>query len=213
MPISDDKQIIFIHVPKCAGTSMTAAFQSSRLNLRLIGNIPNDDRARYGITCTRWWHHLPAIELMRINPDTEWSKYFKFAFVRNPWDRMVSVYFDQQKRTKESDYYRKHNPKVVEIFKSSPSFVEWVDSGFYSMRPQVDYILDSKQNVFVDFIGRFEKLKEDFEGICRRIGISVELPHKNKTDHEFYRTYYTAETREIVRRKFHADIELLGYSF
>ena len=124
------------------------------------------------------------------------KNYFSFAFVRNPWDRLVSYWF-----------FKKYNSK-----RKIPKDV-----------PLIDFLLDTTEtdqySLVKDFgeksfIGRFENLQEDFDIICDKIKIPrQELPHANKTNHKHYTEYYDDETREIVAKKYAKDIEYFGYEF
>jgi hypothetical protein len=85
-----------------------------------------------------------------------------------------------------------------------------------SIERQTDYLIDLHGAVVVDFIGRYERLGEDFVTACERIGIAPRaLPHERRaTDRKKdYRSYYSDETAELVARHFARDIELLGYRF
>lgn len=130
-----------------------------------------------------------------------WDDYFKFAFVRNPWDRMISNW---------------------KMLMSNISFVEFVKLYPYRNNlgciwhtlPMWTHIFDNKGNKLVDFIGKFENLQEDFNTICDKIGIpQKQLPHKNATKHKHYTEYYDEETKEIVAKKYAKDIEYFGYKF
>jgi len=78
---------------------------------------------------------------------------------------------------------------------------------------QKPFITDADGNLIVDFIGRYERLQDDFAEVCNRLGISATLPHSNKTRHRDYRTYYDSRTIELVADHWRDDIELLGYTF
>ena len=65
----------------------------------------------------------------------------------------------------------------------------------------------------VDFIGRFERLADDFHLICSRIGVSASLPKENVSRVKPYQEYYSEETKELVRRTFEPDISLFKYDF
>ena len=79
--------------------------------------------------------------------------------------------------------------------------------------PHLNWLTDEKGEVIVDFIGRFENLKNDFQFICEKIGVTADLPFVNKSEHKEYQYYYNDETREIVRRWFENDINLFKYNF
>ena len=78
---------------------------------------------------------------------------------------------------------------------------------------QHDYVTNENGKVMVDFLGRYERLEQDFAAACDRIGIAPRLPHLNKSDRNSYQIYYTPETRDIVATLCRRDIELFGYSF
>lgn len=168
-------------------------------------------QVRNNFNYTDFWHHLTAKSLHSIVPPEKWNSYFKFTFVRNPWDRLVSHYFYHKRRVEERDF-QVHNPEVVKLFNYAKSFGDWIRSESYVM-PQSDYILDENQGSMLDFIGKCENIKKDFSLVCQAIGIKANIPHANRTKHRHYREYYTNETREIVERKFERDITILDYTF
>lgn len=147
-------------------------------------------------------HIKPAI-MQSLVGDEKWSNYTTFVFVRNPWDRIVSLY-----------HY--HNQRIPEIFpEAQRSFDEWVKMGGTGSAQQLmsKFISDDNGKVMVDRIGRFETLEQDFKVICKDLGIVCDLPHFNKTERKNYRDYYTDETREVVRSWVQPDIEMFGYEF
>lgn len=178
---------VFVHIPKTAGTSIYRT-----LNL-------------YG-------EHVTALQLRGRLGANLWNKKFKFAFVRNPWDRVVSSYRFATVRNKDSRFV-------------ALSFSEWLRLAYvdrhplyfdspHSFSPQFDWISDNDDNVMVDFVGRFENLQQDFTHVCNRIGKpDVVLPHHNATKHNDYRTYYSDADIEIVARWYQKDIDYFGYTF
>jgi hypothetical protein len=74
-------------------------------------------------------------------------------------------------------------------------------------------ICDDQENLMVDYVGRFESVAEDLQHICERLKISVALPHKNKSNHGDYRSYYNTRTRDLVTDLCRLDIDLFGYTF
>jgi|TARA_Y100000034_G_scaffold88743_1_gene106540 hypothetical protein len=126
--------------------------------------------------------------------------------VRNPWEKLLSQYFFRVKDDTQHGYIRE--AKDV-------SFLDFLQKPFpLGNKPQCDKLSDSKGNLCMDFIGRFENLQEDFNTVCDKIGIpQQELPHVNKTKHKHYTEYYDNETKQIVAEKYAKDIEYFGYEF
>lgn len=138
----------------------------------------------------------------------QFQTYFKFGFVRNPWDRVVSL------------YERREGLQLREKM-TFEEFVEWMDFSSSTCihpvphRNQLDWFVDPHGNILLDFIGRFENLTEDWIRISRRLGIEKPLPHANKNPRRtrHYTEYYNARTRDLVGAKFRVDIEFFGYQF
>ena len=191
MNVSDEHQFLYIHIPKSGGMSI-----SSALGLKNPA-------------------HMTQSEIIRKHgADKDISNYYKFSFVRNPWDRFVSLYFYCM--TGSTMMQKNKNAKPVLDFKS---FCEIVGSGFYignsyvwntHYQPQTNFI-DLPD---IDFVGRFENIQHDFDIVCDKIGFKQkQLPHTNKSKHKHYTKYYDDETREIVAEKYAKDIEAFGYEF
>ena len=138
------------------------------------------------------------------------DRYYKFGFVRNPWDRVVSL------------YQRNEGIQMRGKF-SFEEFVEWIQlSSDTCVHPsphrfQVDWFKDKNGKVVVDFIGRFEKLNRDWERIASRLEVRGKLPHMQlnpcKKQGVHYSSFYNRRTRQLVHEKFKEDIDYFGYEF
>ena len=172
--ISFDYKFVFIHINRTGGTSIEKAFGYA-------GN--NKERMR---TAQEAKQSLP-----------EWDDYFKFSFVRNPWDRAISTYLHE----------------LQNLSLTSIAFEDWVEEkSSRSCRAywdQSDWLLD------MDFIGRYETIENDFQKICSQIGVELKLTHypNNKTRRSHYSEYYNQRTRDMVASWFAKDIEAFSYSF
>jgi hypothetical protein len=138
-------------------------------------------------------------------------QYFSFCVVRNPWDRVVSMYHFAQKE----QLYRLYN------FTQKPSFDSFCnilnerkdDKYFIATNKQIEW-LDGKCKPEV--ILRFENLQKEFAEMLKEYGIShisPILPHVNSTKHSHYKDYYTPETKKIIANIFEEDIDTLKYTF
>ena len=149
--------------------------------------------------------HSNARQIKQIIPNRLYNDYFKFGFVRNPWDWQVSLYFYM---LKDKGHYQH---KLIKSFKSFDEFIEW--RVFKEKRLQKSFFVDKKGNLIVDFIGRYENLNEDFQKVLQIVGLEKEimLEHTNKSNHDNYMSYYNEYTYKLIEEHFKEDIEMFGY--
>lgn len=212
MLLSHSHKFLFIHIPKTAGSSITSA-------LAPYCEHPEQhwyNRMLRGIGINVNWYgplkvrnprkHTTFKQAEQIYSKAMVNSYFKFAFVRNPWDLMVSYYHYIKSRKNH------HRSRHVNQLKSFKSYLHYeIDRGKVS---QSKFICDQHDNMLVDFVGQFENLTEDFLKICTSVGLAgVRLEHKNKSARGHYQEYYDLETRELVARHWERDIDLFKYSF
>ena len=144
-----------------------------------------------------------------INDKTK--DYFKFSFVRNPWDKLVSVFYYRQEiyglyMSIDFKQFIKHH---VKKWKSVDKISNRNTDGL-----QYNWLCDLNEKLVTDFIGKIENFQEDFNTICDKIKIpQQQLPHKNQSKHKHYTEYYDDETRQIVAERYGKDIEYFGYKF
>jgi hypothetical protein len=185
-PGAVDKPLLQIHIPKTAGTSLRHAVLPE----------PGDTR------------HVVAERI----PRKRWDASFKFTFVRNPFDRAVSMYTYHTGR-KYRGVLTNRYPNLA-----SMSFDEYVETFLVHQesdlfRPQRDYLVHPESPMPVDFVGRFESLADDFARLRPLIGVEGELPHRLKSSRRPFCDYYDDATRHSVATVYAADLELLGYAF
>jgi len=210
MILSYSSGFIFIHIEKAAGSSIQQALlphasvpPNSRLRRRLAWFGPLN---RIGglYRAVQFQEHVTANEVKRCLPPAVYDSLFKFAFVRNPWDRLVSRYAHLLRSTDR----RRHG--FISKLDKFEDFLKWEIQRGSAQHP---YVTDARGNQIVDFIGHYERLAEDFAKACARLKIQAELPHANVSEHRDYRSYYTPETREFVAKEFRRDIEMFHYNF
>ena len=149
------------------------------------------------------------------SPDSDVpASYFTFGFVRNPWERVSSLYrYLNEKRPRPEIA---SVTSVEDFIEQAGSGVPWI-RGLHSMRPQIDFFRRTPTSMpEADFIGHYEHLAEDFSNVARLLGLpAVELPHLNRSSNSRadYRNSYSARSAEIVAHLFQRDIEAFGYSF
>jgi hypothetical protein len=210
MQISHRHKFIFVHIYKVAGSSIDEAIKEVAFNPNhlLVDKVLRKLRL-HGLPFYRYRNlhrHMTAQEIKGILPASIFNTYYKFGFVRNPWDWQVSLYH----WTLETPEHYQHK-----LFKSMAGFDEYIR---WRVAPenkvlQKSFLMDQDENLLVDFVGRFETLEKDFKKVCERVKITTYLPHINKSTHRDYQTYYDANSRELVREHFAPDINYFGYDF
>lgn len=218
MLISYDRQFIFFHVTKAAGTSVkkaldTYAQEPEKFKItrppRQVDGAPNPF---YEMWESMLWHAKARDAQKELPPDT-YDRFYKFAFVRNPWDWQVSYYHFI---LKEVDHIRHEQVKSMQG--GFEEYLEWVIATKNpfpkgATKLQADIITNKAGELIVDYVGRYETLNQDFDTVCQRLGLAVNLPHLNQSQHRNYQNYYNDRTRTLVAEQFQQDIDLFGYTF
>ncbi len=193
----DETRSIFVHIPKTGGVSLTKSLYGSRAG-----------------------RHAPLSTFQVVFPASAFYRYYKFAFVRNPWDRLYSAY----RYLKSGAMGEPHDLAWIEKNMSDvKDFEDFVLNflprpeirSFVHFRTQESFLRNTVTGkVGVDFVGRFETLEQDFATAANRIGRDTALPHLNKSKISGrYREAYSAGMREVAERIYGADASTFDYKF
>ena len=203
MIVCDEPKFVFVHIFKTAGTSvkrslrrfaMPAWQEWGNVVLKRIG-VPQFGPPRYP-------DHMRASELIAQIGAEQFSQYFSFAFVRNPWDWELSHY-------KYILKFKGHsNHAEVARLGSFSEYVRWRCDQRFQL--QSDFVV-SEGKILVDFVGRFESLQSDFADVCDKIGVRAKLGQQNKTRRTRYQDHYDDRTAALIEQTFAVDIERFGY--
>ena len=210
MLISHIHHFIFVHIYKNAGTSISTALfpfatrnpvhrmavrLAHKLNVRLPGNLDP----------FLMESHVSASQIVERLGQEKFDSYFSFAFVRNPWDWQVSLFTFMRKYSG----HPQHN--LIMSFADFDEYIRWRCK--WEVRYQKDFVYSVNGKQLVDFIGKYEHLKDDFSYVCLRCGIQADLPELNVSKALPYQNYYTPDTVELVRQTFAQDILAFDYDF
>lgn len=180
--------------------------------------------------------HIPPLLLKAWLPQEIWDSYFKFVFVRNPWDWVVSEwkYHFKPRQVGVNDLihhpvatarYIKHHRRIKAL-NSKKSFtqddINYLFAHlkqFFPVIPnasglyQSNYVFDLNGDRLVDFVGRFETIQDDFAAIKDKLGLDISLPHLNSTKRDTYKSYFTEDSKQRVAELWERDIANFDYSF
>lgn len=194
---------VFIHIPKCAGSSMS--------DLKITSGGKGHDTLN---------------ELYKKNP-TKVKNYFKWTFIRNPFERIASAFFSFGRETDtEKEIIEEHRKAITEHDRTTKDgFIDFINRlPIYADRKDcihfkpIGYFIDDCPNLKIDFIGKFENLSSDWRKL-RRIFMKnfhdaeyLVLPHKNKSP--MYRTsaylgLYDDEntSKDIIKKLYEKEIK------
>ena len=190
------QEIVFVHVPKAAGTSVSHAVYGRSLG------------------------HFKASEIKRWCPK-EFENLFKFAFVRNPWDRAVSAYRFAIKGGTEVAGIRKSRQYQIPELRSFEAFVyEWLAEHNLSeldnvFQPQYLFVADENDKLMVDYLGKVEQLEHDMRKISNITEKGLEVLELNQVGGrgEYMKYYQDSQLIDAVGKLYAKDVALFGYDF
>lgn len=223
--ISHEYECIFIHIPKCAGTSIESALghldnykgrgEQDHRSIRMIEkpyitptSLSSTENVRELVLRGRHFYRKGINPRNKLTVTKEqFDSYYKFTFVRNPWARAFSWY----KNVIRDEIHQRDLGITAQT-----SFTEFLRqyAGKDLLKPQTHWLKSFDGSIPMDYVGRFENLTEDFETICKEMGIPpIELPHRIKGESSDYRTGYDGESAAIIADVYQEEIELFSYSF
>ena len=233
MPLSEKYNCLFVHIPRTGGTSLSAILEPpvSASSLNGVCEVKIGEEHSYQLVLQ--FQHLTPIQILYLGTMDEVTlgSYFRFCFVRNPWDRALSDYsnwyhkcsadfreyihklrrivnYVNENYTHDvtSSFYQEYTDLVFSVFGGE----RWVDPHFF---PQYLYVYDNAGQCIIDFVGRFESCQEDANKILQKLKIDKEIPRMNSSKHLPYVEMYDQEPKEIIEEIYQKDIEIFNYQF
>ena len=183
------KELAFVHINRTAGTSILYSLGIKTKN------------------------HFSVKDVINASSKEKWENVFTFTFVRNPWSKVVSQY-NHRVKTNQTKLKENNIP-----------FSEWVkktygdekDLTYYDkplmFMPQYDCLVDNTGIININFIGKFEDLKEDFLNLSSHLEVKKKLKKTNASKLVNYKDYYNSGTAKIIEKHFEKDIEYFKYQF
>jgi hypothetical protein len=217
---------IFVHVPKAAGTTLTALLSkcSTYCDIEVGGTVLGEAiqphfRQRYGLA-----KHSTAREISAVVGEVFWKRYFSFAFVRNPYARAYSSYrFLRRMRTERA-------LESLDVIERLPTFEDFVRSDYFDsegldriLMPQLFWLRRGPADaaIRVDFVGKVEEMAASLEEIARQVEAvrrhlqsETTIPTLNKSDANGSSWQDSLADRSIETRiftRYQADFAAFGY--
>ena len=207
MIISHKHKFIFIHINKCGGSSVTRALMPYLGPDDLVlGGVKEAEKLsseyleKHGI-----YKHSSAAEIKAFIGEDTFNSYYKFAFVRNPWEKIVSTYFWFHKtgwgKGGKGDRVRER------------SFNEYVTSPFMDELSCSSFLFEN-DTLLVDDFYDISQLQSGLNAVCKKVGLpEIPLSKENASSHTHYSSYYTPQSKAYIAEKYSDDIETFGFTF
>jgi hypothetical protein len=207
MIISNKLKCIFVAIPKTATHAIRFALRKflddqqdwEQVELFVQKKLPFSELSKIDTG------HIKAAEAKSVLAEELWERYFKFAVVRNPYDRFVSFCAFIQR---ENPHFEKNARILMKEAIADPEIRQRI-----RFRPQYEFVCDCNGKIIVDFLARHERIQEDYQQICGHLGIRAQtLPRVNRSIHSRYTDYYDQALRDAVFEYYHRDFELFDYN-
>jgi hypothetical protein len=204
--ISPNHKYVFVAVPKTGTHAVRQALRPhmgagdmEQVGLFVKRQFPIADLAKVG------HGHISLEQLRKFMDPAKFAEYFKFAFVRNPFDRFISYC---SFITRERGAFKTDPQKVMRRVLANPP------SEHVLFWPQNTFLVDGEGKLLTDYVGRVETMQQSFEFIASKIGVpAVQLQKVNATERSAYRDYYDQELIDGVAKLYADDLKLFEYDF
>lgn len=207
MIISESRKFIFVAIPKTGTHSVRRELRPhmgdddlEQVRLFEQKQFPIPELARLG------HGHISLAQLRPFLEPAKFDSFFKFAFVRNPFDRFVSYCAFM---TRKGPDFERDPKRVMRQILAAPGPRKHI-----LFQPQCSFITDSDGNLLTDYVGRVEQMQASFDEVCDRIGVARSTLEKaNESKRGDYRQYYDPQLVEGVAKLYARDLELFGYEY
>jgi hypothetical protein len=207
MIVSHQHRFIFVAIPKTGTHSVRQGLrdhlgegdmEQARLFVEKQFPIPEIARMGHG--------HISFAEIRPFLGEEVFGDYFKFAFVRNPFDRFVS--YCAFATSREGSFARDPKRVMRHFLFAAPPLQHII------FRPQHLFLTDTDGRLLADRLGKVETMQSDYDAICAQIGVATSpLDHANRSRRGDYRDYYDQELIDGVAKIYARDLELFGYDY
>jgi len=214
MIISPGRNYIFVHIPKTGGSSLALALEGrAKADDILIGDTPKAIRRRKrlkGVQARgRIWKHATLADIDGLVSAAFVEQAFCVTLVRNPWDRVVSLYYWLQDQRFDHPMVRRAQGLPFNDFLRHAETLSALRA-----QPYGSYMRDALGHEQADLYIRLEHFAEDASPLWAHLGFELPLPHENASRRRRdYRPYYSEDLAELIGRICAEDIARFDYGF
>jgi hypothetical protein len=208
-------KFLFIHVPKTGGNSIQNILADYSEDTLTADKEYQDGIERFELSNSTYKlrKHSKIKRYRKVLPTNLYRQLFKFATIRNPWDKIISMYFSPHRGTDKWD-----RDEFVLLIKNAATLQDYVTLPSFRDRLEKTLGLPARPRPLdrdIDYLIRFENLNDDFSEVCKKTGLPAapELPIRNRSIRKHYSSYYDDELKELVGRKFSNEIAYGDYQF
>lgn len=196
MPFSEKYKFIHYHIPKNAGSTVNNYITQVTGNDVQFPKLGYNDRGDGKLLSC-----VANLNKVIDNPD----EYYKFAFVRNPYSKLVSAWAYADKKGHKVGSFD-HFVKNLDTFKNNKHIL------WHGIISQTSHLKNEEEVINLDYLGRVETLFEDLKILSQKLNLNpTKIETLNTTKHSHWRDYYTEELKEIVYNRFEEDFKNFNY--
>lgn len=214
MIVSRGRGYVFVHIPKTGGTALTLALEArAKKDDILIGDTPKARARRRQVqrlkAAGRLWKHSTLADIDGVISSEELARFFVFTVVRNPWDRLVSLYHWLRMQSFAHPSVGLAKTQSFSGFLNAPhiqsALRQWPYGAYLRDRAGVDR---------ARLYARLERLADDLAPLEAHLGFAVAPGRANASDRAAdWRPYYSDADADLIAQLCAEDILRFGYCF
>lgn len=208
--LSVKHNFLFIHVPKTGGNSIQSILSDYSEDEIVASEFYHDNKERFEISGIHpsLRKHSRIKDYRALLDRKLYDRLFKFSTIRNPWERLISLYFTPS--SNRTDWSREIFLRLVERTDPVEQYIALPDSLWSRVSGKVMAPIDRD----LDYLIRYENLDDDFRKVCVQSGLpEMSIPTFNKSKRAHYSEYYDDALVDVIYKKFRQEIDWAGYTF
>lgn len=217
MILSKSGQFLFVHNPRTGGTTIERLL--AKVGARRVTSLRDEFGIEKSLSV-----HAPIRDLQEQLDPGSFAAIHKFAFVRNPWDRLVSIFKFQHRDRIKASIELSTKGDVQELVAQEQQEVRLFREWLFAEHPELEFggrpitrvpqtwWLSDDNGIVVDHIGKFENLKNELFELRNKLAVAESFNPINKSEKRFpWWNYFDQESFQWVAEHFSSDIENFEY--